>query len=83
MRLVPRVMENHRHWGIMARALMDNGVIAIKWLAGLLRAIGKDRLKDVAEHFNGGPLGSDGAKLLDAAYNIGNEMVARLEGGGM
>lgn len=82
VRTVPRVMENHKHWGIMARALMNNGGLAIKHAAAIFRIIGKDKVREVAEHFLGGPMTPEGVKLLNNAYNIGNEITARLAGGG-
>jgi len=83
VRTVPRVMENHKHWGVMARALVDAGVIGMKHVPAIFRVIGKDKLREVAEHFNGGPLTPDGVKLLNAAYNMGDVITARLMGGGM
>lgn len=82
VRTVPRVMENHKHWGIMFRALVRAGVMGAKWAAAIFRSIPKDKWFDLAEHLNGGPLGSDGARMLDAAYNLGNEITSRLVGGG-
>lgn len=82
VRTVPRVMENHKHWGRMFRALLDSGALGLKHAAAFFRVIGKDKIREVAEHFNGGPLTSDGAKMLDQAYNLGQEITARLVGGG-
>jgi hypothetical protein len=75
-------MENHKHWGIMARALMNAGTLGLKHAAAIFRIIGKDKVREVAEHFLGRPMDSDGAKLLNQAYGIGQEITARLVGGG-
>ncbi len=82
VRTVPRVMENHRHWGVMVRALIDGGKIAMKHAAAIFRIIGKEKLRQVIEHFLGRPMDSDGAKLLNQAYGIGDEITSRLFGGG-
>ena len=82
VRTIPRVMENHKHWGIMARALMNAGTLGLKHAAAIFRIIGKDKVREVAEHFLGRPMDSDGAKLLNQAYGIGQEITARLVGGG-
>lgn len=82
VRTVPRVMENHKHWGIMARALMNAGTLGLRHAAAIFRVIGKDKIREVAEHFNGAPLTPDGVKMLDQAYNLGNEITSRLLGGG-
>jgi hypothetical protein len=75
-------MENHKHWGIMARALMNAGTLGLRHAAALFRVIGKDKLQEVAEHFLGGPMTPEGVKLLNTAYNVGNEITSRLIGGG-
>lgn len=82
VRVVPRVMENHKHWAMMAGALLRAGKIGARFAAVIFRMIPKDAWQMLAEHINGGPLQSDGARMLDQAYNLGQEITSRLVGGG-
>lgn len=79
MRGVPRVMSNKWHIKELVSALFKRGTLAARKYAGpLIRVAGRA----AAEYLAGrSPLGAEGIRLLQSAYNIGDHIASTLSNG--
>lgn len=79
MRGVPRAMSNKWHIKELMGTLFKRGVLAARKYAGpLIRVAGRA----AAEYLAGrSPLGDEGIKLLQSAYNIGDHIASTLANG--